>query len=814
LLDATVLDANRRPLAGVWVRFAVPAGSVAPDSVLSDADGTVQARWLLPTTAGRYTATAIVLGAAARADSAGDIVLRRTTTVVAGAPAALAVVAQRDTAATLGATLDSAVVVQLLDAYGNRVTTSGVSVTVSATGGAGFTLGGTLTIVTDSLGQARFTDLSGSGSAGVEVLRFSATSGGTSIDASAEPITFSAPAAPTPALALGASTLAASPSSITADGASTTTITVTLRDVNGDAYPQSGGTLVLSATTGSIVSVTDNADGTYAGLLRAPTAVGTSTVSGSIGGSALGGTAQVTFVAGAVSPAQTTIAVAGGVVANGSSPVTVTLRDANGNPVAGAASSIALATSLGTLGTLVDNDDGTYTAILTAPGATGSATITATVGGQSFPATLPITAGSASLAQSTIDASPVSVAADGASVSTITVHLRDASGVPLVASGGSVTLGATGTGTLSAVTDNLDGTYAATLTAPTAIGSATITASLDGAPLTNASNPVTVDFVAGAPSAATSTLTVDATTLALAQTATAAVVVKDAQGNVVTGATATDVSLAASIGSFGTTSCSAGTCTATYTATTAGSASITATIGGAQVGGSPATIAVSAALATTQQVPEVVLDQSTAFASLAPVSAAGGTAPYGFALGGGTLPAGLAFDPSTGMLSGIASATLARTTFTVTVTDAVSATSAKTFALTVNAPLVTTQAAPSTTLTVGAAVTPFAPVTASGGTAPLVYAVSGGALPAGVTFDTTTGILDGTPTSSVATTTYTESVTDSIGATSSRTFELRVDGPPSAPSIGAVTSGDGQLSVALTAPASDGGSPITNYEYS
>ncbi|MEO8619597.1 MAG: fibronectin type III domain-containing protein [bacterium] len=38
--------------------------------------------------------------------------------------------------------------------------------------------------------------------------------------------------------------------------------------------------------------------------------------------------------------------------------------------------------------------------------------------------------------------------------------------------------------------------------------------------------------------------------------------------------------------------------------------------------------------------------------------------------------------------------------------------------------------------------------------------------------------------------------------------------PPSAATIGVVTTGNGQLTVAFTAPSSDGGSPITNYEYS
>ena len=52
------------------------------------------------------------------------------------------------------------------------------------------------------------------------------------------------------------------------------------------------------------------------------------------------------------------------------------------------------------------------------------------------------------------------------------------------------------------------------------------------------------------------------------------------------------------------------------------------------------TYEVARELATTQQVSDVVLDESTAIVPLAPVSAAGGTAPYSFALTGGTLPRG------------------------------------------------------------------------------------------------------------------------------------------------------------------------------
>src|SRR5438132_1610668 len=52
---------------------------------------------------------------------------------------------------------------------------------------------------------------------------------------------------------------------------------------------------------------------------------------------------------------------------------------------------------------------------------------------------------------------------------------------PLTASGGTVVLSKTGGGTLSGVTDNHDGTYSATLTAPTVAGNAHITATVNGA---------------------------------------------------------------------------------------------------------------------------------------------------------------------------------------------------------------------------------------------------------------------------------------------------------------------------------------------
>jgi uncharacterized protein YhjY with autotransporter beta-barrel domain len=199
------------------------------------------------------------------------------------------------------------------------------------------------------------------------------------------------------------------------------------------------------------------------------------------------------------------------------------------------------------------------------------------------------------------------------------------------------------------------------------------------------------------------------------------------------------------------------------------------------VAGTSATLTVDAPLTTTQAVPSTTLTVGSAATPFTPVTASGGVGTLSYALSGGTLPTGLTFSTTTGQITGTPSTTLATTTFTVTVTDQATptpTTSSKTFSLTVNPALTTVQAVPSTTLTVGSAATPFTPVTASGGTGTLSYALSGGTLPTGLTFSTTTGQISGTPSTALATTTFTVTVTDQTtptAQTSSKTFNLTVN---------------------------------------
>lgn len=93
----------------------------------------------------------------------------------------------------------------------------------------------------------------------------------------------------------------------------------------------------------------------------------------------------------------------------------------------------------------------------------------------------------------TITADPTTIIADGISTSTITVQLTDGFGNNLTSTGGVVELSfGTGSGTLSAVTDNLDGTYSATLTSSTIAEIVTITGTLAGEPI---EDDATVEYI-------------------------------------------------------------------------------------------------------------------------------------------------------------------------------------------------------------------------------------------------------------------------------------------------------------------------------
>lgn len=128
------------------------------------------------------------------------------------------------------------------------------------------------------------------------------------------------------------------------------------------------------------------------------------------------------------------------------------------------------------------------------------------------------------------------------------------------------------------------------------------------------------------------------------------------------------------------------------------------------------------------------------------------------------LPAGFSLNATTGAISGTPTAVVTQTTYTITATNSAGTTTA-TVKITVVAAVVPPSGLtyPQTTIaaTVGQAITADTPTVTGAVTS---YSVSP-ALPAGLSLNTTTGAISGTPTAVVAQASYTITATNSAGTT-------------------------------------------------
>jgi hypothetical protein len=160
--------------------------------------------------------------------------------------------------------------------------------------------------------------------------------------------------------------------------------------------------------------------------------------------------------------------------------------------------SLTSGTSLGSLGTISNNQDGSFSATYSGISPGTPKTIAATVNGKPVLTTKPtieVVVGNFSPAHSTLQASGSSV--DSGDDITITLTARDISGAQLVNGGLNVLFshtGGTSTGTWSAVTDNLDGTYTANFTGVVSGTATDITATINGQAVTTTSPSVAVNI--------------------------------------------------------------------------------------------------------------------------------------------------------------------------------------------------------------------------------------------------------------------------------------------------------------------------------
>ncbi|WP_409931809.1 invasin domain 3-containing protein [Vibrio owensii] len=412
----------------------------------------------------------------------------------------------------------------------------------------------------------------------------SSTSGsytvGASLDGSkfAESISFEF----TPVLDLSNTEFTRDKSSANADGSDVITVTIQLKDTEGNNYTSSGGTLQLSMPTGvSSVTSQDNGDGTYTVSFSSSSA-GNKSIGVSIGSTQLSSSislsyAQVLNLSAAAFSRDKESANANG---NDQITVTVQLKDTNGADYTSSAGEISFSVPSGvTEVSKTDNGDGSYTAVFTTVNA-GAYTFGASIGNTQLANDVELTFNAViDLSQSTLQADITTIAADGNSTAQLTVTLKDYAGNAFVPSSNSPELTITaGSADKTELVNAGDGVYTSSISANVA-GEVTVTATYDSGTI-GTSN---LTFEAVAPSASQSTITSDISTFGVGgdHSAVITVALKKADGSAYTQSYGELVLSPQGTGlSYGTPVDNGdGTYTVSVTADTAGSYTVSAAVG-------------------------------------------------------------------------------------------------------------------------------------------------------------------------------------------------------------------------------------------
>ena len=188
------------------------------------------------------------------------------------------------------------------------------------------------------------------------------------------------------------------------------------------------------------------------------------------------------------------------------------------------------------------------------------------------------------------------------------------------------------------------------------------------------------------------------------------------------------------------------------------------------------------------------------------IAVSGGTSPITFAVTAGNLPTGVNLNTTTGAITGTpTSSSGSPFSFTITATDFTSATASQSYTVVINpAPTITTTTLPNWTVNQAYSQT----ITVSGGTSPDSFAVTSGSLPTGLSLNSGTGAITGTPTTITTSGSFTITVTDAAGATTSKNYELVISADPSLSNMPLAT---GVVNQAYTSTVSTTGGtgPIT-----
>jgi adhesin/invasin len=482
-LVATVVDTTSGNVASdIQVDWTVVSGggSFANENSSTDKNGQVPTDYVLGAVAGPNTVTATVHGT--------------STLVTFGLTGTVGPVSANNSSITGTSPIEpdginfSTITITLIDGSSNPVT--GITPTFTATGSGNI------------YGACSATNISG-----ISNCTLKSTVGETKILTITSPVNKIGGT-----VAFVTSTVSASNSSIsgttpvTANGTSTSTITVTLKDSSnapvGSLVPTFAATDTASGNAYAVCSSSSNVTGISTCTMTS-TYAENKTLSLTSPVSVTGNV--IAFNPGPASSVHSTITGTTPVEPNGTSTsaITITLKDASGNPISGTTPVFAASGSSNTLGACSStNASGISTCTLSSTVAeTKTLTLTSP---------LSLTGGTVVFAPGTVSALHSSitgtstVVADGTSTSTITITLKDASNVGV---GGIVPIfSATDTGAT-----NVYGTCTSSI-ASTGISTCTLTSTKAETKTLSLTSPIslsggTVVFVPGAISATTSTIT-------------------------------------------------------------------------------------------------------------------------------------------------------------------------------------------------------------------------------------------------------------------------------------------------------------------
>ncbi|HEX9892510.1 MAG TPA: carboxypeptidase-like regulatory domain-containing protein, partial [Gemmatimonadales bacterium] len=451
-----VLDAGSNPLAAVSVTVALGTGAGngtlnGPLAQSTDADGRVTFAGLsISGLIGNYT-----LGFAAGAASATSTGI----TLSAGTAAKLSIQTQPSPTARNDQEIAIQPVIQVEDAGGNPVTTSGLTVNAAIVSGGG-TLSGT-SATTNGSGQASFTGMKITGTIGTRTIQFSS---GSLAVATSNGVTVTAGTATKILIVTNP------PTSISSGSTLSPNPVVDLRDVSDNDVDSSGVEVTVGLASGA---------GTLSGtLVRTTGASGQAVfddlvISGVPGdrtlgfsGSGLAGATSNTITVTAAAPAQLVITVSPSNTARSSIPLAtapeVQVLDGSSVPVSGVTVNASLdqAGSLSGSASGVSDIDGkvVFTG-LTITGPVGNKTISFSANGLPTTTTSVIALSAGPATQLGIITQPGSPAINGELFSTQPVlQLLDGAGNSVDSSGASVDVAIlAGTGVLAGVTTAVTG---------------------------------------------------------------------------------------------------------------------------------------------------------------------------------------------------------------------------------------------------------------------------------------------------------------------------------------------------------------------